>query len=104
MTNAVPYLCVFPHCWNITICGTVEFSAQGWYALIMTDPQNTLNDALESAKEAISKGALAATELGLNLLTPERVESLDNLELAAKLREGMEKGAAKLREKTAEPK
>lgn len=65
--------------------------------IFMSDTQNKLNEALNSAKEGLRKGALIATEKGLEFLTPERAESIDSVDLASKLRNGLAHGAEKLR-------
>jgi len=63
---------------------------------------NFLTDFAAEAKKNVESVALAAANVGLKVLTPERVEKLDNLKLADKLRGAVDKGASSLRVSVAE--
>jgi len=69
----------------------------------MTD-NNFLADFATGAKKNIESVALIAANAGLKVLTPERVDKIDNLKLADKLRGAVDKGASSLRVSVAEAK
>jgi len=63
----------------------------------MTENKFSLSDLAADAKKGLESAALVVANAGLNVLTPERVQKLDNLHLADKLRGAVDKGAISLR-------